>query len=401
VIAALGRRIFVAGSAPESVDYAHRTTAEYLGAAWLAAAVRNGMPFGRLQALMGVDGHPAPELRGLHAWLAIHLSECASRLIDTDPYGVLTYGDAASLSQPSCVYLLKALGRLSQTDPWFRSGNWDSPAIGALSRADMVDEFRAVMRSNTAGFGVRSIVVEAAALGEPRPELKDDFVHVVLRTPSTYVERLYALIALLRIGPKGRDSANAAFAQLGTDDNGKRLRAEIIHRLYGAPFGPMEVTALLNDLAASTSGDSVTGVLYMLTERMPLADIATVLDGLPPAAQVSRASRRNEWEVARFIDHALIRAWLGMADIDPARVLRWLKLRNSYSSGYGGGRAPGRLLWQQARARSRCASVHSRECFGTSRALQLSSWGRPADAGTVRRATCACPTRRWCFRRCG
>jgi predicted NACHT family NTPase len=46
-IAALGRRVFVAGPAPESVDYAHRTTAEYLGAAWLADAVRNGMPLGR------------------------------------------------------------------------------------------------------------------------------------------------------------------------------------------------------------------------------------------------------------------------------------------------------------------------------------------------------------------
>ena len=42
MIAALGRRVFVAGPAPESVDYAHRTTAEYLGAAWLADAVRNG-----------------------------------------------------------------------------------------------------------------------------------------------------------------------------------------------------------------------------------------------------------------------------------------------------------------------------------------------------------------------
>jgi predicted NACHT family NTPase len=36
VIAALGRRVFVAGPVPESVDYGHRTTAEYLGAAWLA-----------------------------------------------------------------------------------------------------------------------------------------------------------------------------------------------------------------------------------------------------------------------------------------------------------------------------------------------------------------------------
>jgi hypothetical protein len=34
--AALSRRVFVAGSEPESVEYAHRTTAEYLGAEFLA-----------------------------------------------------------------------------------------------------------------------------------------------------------------------------------------------------------------------------------------------------------------------------------------------------------------------------------------------------------------------------
>jgi len=53
------------GRWPETVDCVHRITAEYLGAAWLAQAVRAGLPIGRVIALMGVDGHPAPELRGL------------------------------------------------------------------------------------------------------------------------------------------------------------------------------------------------------------------------------------------------------------------------------------------------------------------------------------------------
>ena len=53
VQAALGRRIFKAGPGQETVDYAHRTTAEYLGAAWLADAVWHGLPFGRVLALMG------------------------------------------------------------------------------------------------------------------------------------------------------------------------------------------------------------------------------------------------------------------------------------------------------------------------------------------------------------
>ena len=78
--AALGRRAFEAGPVPESVDYAHRTTAEFLGAEWLAARVRAGLPLGRVQALMGVDGHPASELRGLHARLVRFLPEQADCL---------------------------------------------------------------------------------------------------------------------------------------------------------------------------------------------------------------------------------------------------------------------------------------------------------------------------------
>jgi hypothetical protein len=89
-------------ASPQSVDYAHRTTAEYLAAAWLADSIRKGLPVGRVLALMGADGHPAPEL---NAWLAVHLPEFADQLIDADPYGVLTYGDAASLSRSSCARL--------------------------------------------------------------------------------------------------------------------------------------------------------------------------------------------------------------------------------------------------------------------------------------------------------
>ncbi len=137
--AALGRRVFDAGSESETVDYTHRTTAEFLAAEFLAAQVRGGLPFGRVAALIGVGGHPAAELRGLHAWLAVQLPEHADQLIETDPYGVLTYGDAASLSPSSCACLVRALDKLSRSNPWFRSGNWQARPIGALARpADTV-----------------------------------------------------------------------------------------------------------------------------------------------------------------------------------------------------------------------------------------------------------------------
>jgi hypothetical protein len=64
-IALLGRRVFAAGRCrrPSTAFTAPRPSIS--AAAWLAQAVRAGLPIGRVIALMGVDGHPAPELRGL------------------------------------------------------------------------------------------------------------------------------------------------------------------------------------------------------------------------------------------------------------------------------------------------------------------------------------------------
>jgi hypothetical protein len=59
VQAVLGRRVSDAASEPEAV--------EFLAAELLESRLRQGLPFGRVMALIGVDGHPASELRGLHA----------------------------------------------------------------------------------------------------------------------------------------------------------------------------------------------------------------------------------------------------------------------------------------------------------------------------------------------
>lgn len=335
-IAALGRRVFAAGPIPESVDYAHRTTAEYLGAAWLAHAVRAGLPIGRVVALTGVDGYPAPELRGLHAWLAVHLPEHAERLIDADPYGILTYGDAASLSQPLCSHLLRALGRLSRTNPWFRSGHYSAPAIGGLARADMIEEFRAVLRSPDAGFGIRGIVVEAAALGSPLPALREDLARVLEAETSPFLERLYALTALLRIGDDGKARALHAFANvLGRNLASLRLRAEAIGRLYGDPFGPADIGRLTGDIL-SCSDNAEIGLLWNLPSRLPLADLPAVLDAIQTPTRGSDAERRNVWEVARFFDRTLSRALGTSGEIDPARLFGWLRKRRSFESGYSG-----------------------------------------------------------------
>jgi predicted NACHT family NTPase len=336
--AALGRRVFVTGPEPETVDYAHRTTAEYLGAAFLAQSVRDGLPFGRVAALMGVDGHPSAELRGLHAWLAVHLPEYSDQLIEADPYGVLTYGDAASLTRSSCAYLLQALGRLSKSNPWFRSGNWQSHSIGALARPDMIDEFRAVLANPDAGFGIRSVVVDALAMGFPLPAMKSDLAAILLREQSPFAERAHALIALLRFGDDGKAAVIDGFrAGLGVTVNGLHLRAEIILRLYGEPFGPADVVTLINESLHAGVGRT-NGLFWTLADEIPLADIPTVLDGVNPPSRDDYASDGDSWEPGSFYARILVRVWRAPGAFDAGRALVWLRKRQAFSGIQSGGR---------------------------------------------------------------
>jgi predicted NACHT family NTPase len=338
VQAALGRRIFDAGSEPETVDYAHRTTAEFLAAEFLAGRIREGLPLSRVIALMGVDGHPAAELRGLHAWLAVHLPERADELIEADPYGVLTYGDAASLSPSACACLVRALDRLSNENPWFRSGNWQAKAIGGLARKDMVAEFRAILNSPTSALGIRSVVVDALALGPPLPEMLPDLATVVGRQASPYTERAHAIAALPRLGAEGKRALRNVYGQLGKSANDIRLRIEALLALYGDPYGAADATALIND--CFESGDMAgTGTLWALRDHLPLADLPQILDGIDFPDRESGGFDRRRWEVASLYAHLLVRVWEVPGPLGPEQALGWLRKRAAFK--YGEGRAQG------------------------------------------------------------
>ena len=77
----------------------HRQVAEFLAARYLAALVDNGLPVGRILALItGYDGVVVSELRGLSAWLAAHSKPSRAEVIARDPLGTVLYGDAQHFS---------------------------------------------------------------------------------------------------------------------------------------------------------------------------------------------------------------------------------------------------------------------------------------------------------------
>jgi hypothetical protein len=132
----------------------------------------------------------------------------------------------------------------------------------------MVGEFRTVLRDPDAGFGIRSVVVDALWMGTPLPEMKPDLATILVRRASPYAERVHALLVLLRLGADGKAAVVDAFrAGLGKAVNELRLCAEIIQRLYGQPFGPSDVIMLVND-TLEADGTVHMGLLWNLADNV-------------------------------------------------------------------------------------------------------------------------------------
>jgi len=204
----------------------------------------------------------------------------------------------------------------------------------------MVEAFRDVLRSDTANFGIRSVVVDALARGTPLPALKDDLAAVLTRDRSPFAERLDAMLALLHLGPEGKTVVvDICRKRLGDNENALRLRSEIIAQLYGDSFGPEDVAHLMGDILASEH-DVPTGALWSISNRIPEADIPTVLNDFEPIERQLRSEmeRQNVWEVASTFERLLFRALQNPAlHPDAVSIWQWLNVRHWFRNSYGGG----------------------------------------------------------------
>ena len=110
----------------------HRQVAEFLGGRFLGRQVDSGnISCARMRALMaGGDGAPAPSLRGLAAWIAVHSRKARPSLIRDDPLGVASYGDPSEFPQQDQRQLVSNLrDRARQIDIW----EWPTAALPSLA----------------------------------------------------------------------------------------------------------------------------------------------------------------------------------------------------------------------------------------------------------------------------
>jgi len=333
-LAALGRRVFVSGPVPESADYAHRTIAEYLGASWLADRVRDGLPFRRVSTLLGIDGRPASELRGLHAWLAVHLTEYSEVLIDADAFGVLSYGDAKALAPGLRRYLLQSLAKLAEVDPWFRDGNWSSSAVAGLSGPDMVESFRAVLASSSSGFSLRTLVLDALSSGYVAVELVGDLELLVLDRSASYAERESSVGILFRMGDPGASALCRLYPRLGNVEDELRLRSRIVRDLYRVGLNAKDLVGLFHDVITSTNR-LIVGIVWRVAENVADRDVLEILDRLSDLIAEDPDSdadgERYSSDVLREFDGLLARALEIAPELEGHRLLKWLEFRRRTS----------------------------------------------------------------------
>lgn len=331
--AALTRRVFVSTGEPNIVDYLHRTIAEYLGACWLAEKIVGGLPLGRVQALLGVDGYPASSLRGLHAWLAVLSPDSASAMIDADPMGVVMYADAAKLGPGHKTRLLKALSLHAERDPWFYRGAYAAYGIGALSDPCMTDAFRDVLLDTSAPFGLRRLVADAQAQGTPLPALREDMQAILMDANEPYGLRDACLEALMVMGDAGREAALAAYPSLGDGESGLRLRADMIREWYGQGLTADDVVGFVSAML-SVRPDLTSGITYALDRKVPVEHAAELLDRLDFTGIMPEHgfSLRKTYDLVRVYESVFVKALQAQSLPSSQRLYVWLRVLMRYAT---------------------------------------------------------------------
>jgi hypothetical protein len=315
----------------------HRSIAEFLGARWLVGMVEDELACDRLLAMMTVDGGVPASLRGIHAWLAQD-PRLALRVIGTDPYGVLRYGDADCLTVEQGRELLRALRLLQDTDPYFRAGDWDSLSAEGLTQIELLDDVREILIAENTGFHLRTSLLSVIRASELATLLSIDLERILFNvsgSPLTYPERYDSALVLATLHSH-REKLGAIVSRLleAGDDESVRLALDIMQEVGYRDFSGDDVAAAivaylgLSDGTSNANSDPPHSTdLFGTAQAIPDSLVAPVLDSL-----ARRLPQRDPMtappvsvDLATLVTHLITRQ-LRRDTPAPLCLLRWLRI---------------------------------------------------------------------------
>ena len=322
----------------ESVNrfsHIHRVIAEYLGAKWLAHCFEADVSEKRIFALFRQGEGVPTSLRGLHAWLAHFNETLARRCIEADPYAVLRYGDAETLSLEQARALLAALRKLSEDDPYFWSEDWGRHPLSGLLRTELKDDVRAIVEPLGRHMQLTNLLLEAmvgTALAEALGETLDAIMFDQRRyveERSTAIEAVYtagvrtdweAVIRRL-LDMNDPDSARLAFEtlrRLGLLGVAERTAVDTVLAYFGLPSNlkPREFRYLPDDFFSD----------------LDAVHLASWMDRLVETARpmMERADFEANWYITRLVRRLLATVLEADPAIRPDRIWNWIVWRDGH-----------------------------------------------------------------------
>ena len=287
---ALGTKLFETPSEGR-VTPVHRQIAEFLAARYLADLIEDGLPVGRVLAMMtGHDGAVVSELRGLSAWLAAHSKTSRKEIVERDPLGTILYGNVREFSVDEKCRVLDCLAREAKKNPWFMTMFQIDSRLGDLASPNMEDLFQESL-TGPARDGARQsfvlILLESLRHGQALPGLTDLMMGIVRDAGWRSDVRRASLDALIRQRGDG-ECATAQLKALLTDvhvgsvsDPNDDLLGSLLRELYPGRLSASELWQYLK----TPQNPSFYGIYCyfwnrQIPEKSTTAQLAELLDGL-------------------------------------------------------------------------------------------------------------------------
>ena len=314
-------------------QHIHRVVAEYLGAKWLARCFEDGVSEKRLFTLFRQGEGVPTSLRGLHAWMAHFSASLANRCITADPYAVLRYGDAETLTVRQSQDLLAALKNLSEEDPYFRSEDWGHHPVSGLMRTELKDDVLAIIGKAGQDIQLTVLLLEAMTGTSLADEIRPNLKAILIGKHRFVDERCMAARALF--GTDVDEDWHAIINRLLKmgDPGSARVAFECL-RLVGVS-AVSNNTGILTVLAYFGLGpnrdpdkqsNEVKYVPEDLFSDLEAEWLASWLDGFVETARplVEGSDSDAEWYVTGLVRRLTAQALEASPSVRPERVWAWV-----------------------------------------------------------------------------
>ena len=256
-------------------------------------------------------------------------------MIEHDPLGVIINGDVRNFTRTEKLHVLNALRDEAAQYTYFRNQHWANNPFGALATVDMMEDFKAMLRSADRSAPHQALidcVLDSLANGHHMTELVPELEHVVRDKtywPSSRKEALGILVADAREGKDWRTLMTLLADVHGNavEDAQDELLGKLLNALYPGHLASSELWRYFRNPKSEGLVGAYRVFWNGLAEKNASSDdVPMLLDALHSTGYRLNAKRDNLGS-SKVIGELLVRGiTLHGNQIEIPRLWGWLSL---------------------------------------------------------------------------